>query len=244
MDRERIKGAKALVIIPAFNEQGKVAPLISRMPKECIEEVVVINDGSTDKTASEASLAGATVLSHSKREGIGVSVRTGIEYALKHKFPFIVVMAGNGKDDPSQISRLLAPILDDGYDYVQGSRYIEGGCYGKMPLHRFIFTHLYSFAVRFVSGFHITDGTNGFRAFKADIFQDNKIDIWQGWLKESLEYYISLKAIKLGLRIKEVPVAKIYPCGVSYRQYTKVKPFSGWIERLKPLVYLTLGFKS
>lgn len=244
MDRRGFERGKIIALIPAFNEEGKTVKLIPLITKDFVDEVVVINDGSTDKTPFEVSNAGATVLHHKQRLGIGAAIRTGIKYALERNFTIIVVMAGNGKDDPKQVPILLEPIIKGGYDYVQGSRYIKGGGYGKMPLHRFLFTKSYSYAVRLLSGFKLTDGTNGFRAYKTDILRDPRINIFQDWLNESLEYYLSIKVIKLGFRIKEVPVTKIYPVGASYNQYTKVKPFIGWWKRLKPLFYLSLGIKK
>lgn len=244
MDTRRFKEEKIIALIPVFNEQGKTIKVLKTIPKDSVDEVVVINDGSTDRTHIEAKEVGATVLHHHNRLGIGAAIRTGIKYALENNFTIIVVLAGNGKDDPGQIPQLLEPIVNEDFDYIQGSRYLRGGYYGKMPLHRFIFTKIYSFAVQSLTGFHLTDGTNGFRAYRTSIFRDNRINIWQDWLYESLEYYLSIKVIQLRFRIKEVPVKKIYPIGVSYNQYTKVRPFIGWGRRLKPLFYLTLGIKK
>lgn len=243
MGRGAVKKGKIALVIPVFNEEGKTLKFIPAIPSDWVDEVVIIDDGSTDKTAAELSSAGAAVLHHKNRLGIGAAIRTGINYALKNQFDIIAVMAGNGKDDPAQIPRLLEPILKDNYDYVQGSRYLAGGRHGKMPLHRLLFTRLYSLAVWILTGFRLTDGTNGFRAYRASIFKDKRINIGQPWLNESLEYYLSIKVIKLGLRVKEVPVAKIYPQRVSYNSYTKVKPLIGWWCRLKPLFYLTLRIK-
>lgn len=235
---------KVVVLMPAYNEEGKTFKVVERIPLDVVDEVVVIDDGSTDKTPLEVREAGATVLHHERRKGIGAAIRTGIDYAVKNHFPVIVVMAGNGKDDPGQIPLLVDPILTGDYDFIQGSRYIEGGYYGKMPLHRFIFTKLYSLSVRLLTGCCITDGTNGFRAYRSAVFDDGRINLWQDWLNESLEYYLTIKVIQLGYRVKEVPVKKVYPAGVPYKKYTKVKPFIGWWKRLEPLLYLTLGLRS
>jgi len=238
-DREKV-----IVIIPAFNEEGKTVKVVQQIPRDFVDEIVVVDDGSTDKTSLEIKETGITVLHHGKRRGIGTAIRTGFEYALDKNFEIIVVMAGNGKDDPAQIPKLLEPLLNGECDYVQGSRYIKGGYYGKMPFHRFLFTKTYSLSVRLLTGFKITDGTNGFRAYRTSILKDRRINLFQDWLNESLEYYLSIKVIKLGYRIKEIPITKIYPQNASYNQYTKVKPFSGWLERIKPLFYLTIGFKK
>lgn len=235
---------RVIAIIPAFNEEGKIGKVVSKIPGGVVDETLVINDGSTDNTVAEAEAEGATVISHSTQMGIGVAIKDGIDYARESRFDIIVVLAGNGKDDPSEISRLLEPILKEGYDYVQGSRYLRGGNCGKMPLHRAIITRVYPLLVRLATGFPATDATNGFRAYKADIFDDDRIDIWQDWLDDPLEYYLSLKVLKLGYRVKEVPVTKLYPQNVSYKSYTKVKPITGWFVRLKPLVYLSLGIRE
>lgn len=235
---------RVIVLIPAYNEQGKTVKVVEKMPKDVVDETVVINDGSTDNTPKECLEKGATVLHHDRRIGIGAAIRTGYEYAISNNFDIVVVMAGNAKDDPGQISRLIEPITREGYDYIQGSRYISGGEYGKMPFHRKLFTRWYSFAVRLLTGFRLTDGTNGFRAYKTSILKDPRINLYQPWLDESMEYYLSIKVINLKYKIKEVAVSKIYPQNVSYGQYTKVKPFSGWIKRIKPLFYLTFGIKK
>ncbi len=234
---------KIVALIPAYNEAGKTNRVVAGLPQGIVDEIVVIDDGSTDDTREEVKKEGATLLEHKKRKGIGAALRTGIGYALKNNFDIIVVLAGNGKDDPREIPRLLAPILKQDYDFVQGSRYIKGGFRGKMPTHRLLFTRMYSWVVRISTGFSITDATNGFRAYKTHILKDKRIDIHQDWLRESLEYYLTLKVLKLKYRVKEVPVSKVYPRGAPYRAYTKIKPFTGWWERLKPLIYLTLGIR-
>ncbi|MEW6008503.1 MAG: glycosyltransferase family 2 protein [Candidatus Omnitrophota bacterium] len=236
--------SKILVLIPVFNEDGKILKVVKKIPRDSVDQIVVINDGSTDSTPFDAIGEGVKVLNHDIRRGIGAAIRTGIEYAIANNYDIIVILAGNDKDDPTQINRLVEPIVKDNFDYVQGSRYIKGGISGKMPLHRLIFTKGYSFLIRLCTNCIITDGTNGFRAYRRVIFDDKRINIWQDWLSQSLEYYLSIKVLKLGYKIKEVPVTKIYPTGVSYKAYTKVKPFYGWIERLKPIIYLTLGIKK
>jgi dolichol-phosphate mannosyltransferase len=215
---------------------------VHKIPRAVVEEILVINDGSTDATPQEAEDAGANVYHHEGRRGIGAAIRSGIDYAIDKGYDIIVVMAGNDKDNPAEIPRLLEPIIEDGYDYVQGSRYLYGGKFGKMPLHRKITTRGYPFLVRFVTGFWATDATNGFRAYKTSIFQDKRINIHQSWLDEPLEYYLHLAVLKFNYKVKEVPVTKLYPSHASYRNYTKVKPFIGWWKRLKPLMYFMNPF--
>lgn len=236
---------RVLLVIPAYNEQGKIGKVVCGIPKDCIDKVVVVDDGSTDRTASEASQPGIEVLRHEKRRGVGAAIRSGIDYALSSGYQVVVVMAGNGKDNPAEISKLLEPILAESYDYVQGSRYLPGGSAGRMPFHRRLGTRLYPLVVRLLTGFPSTDATNGFRAYKTEIFQDPRINIWQDWLDGyELEYYIHYKVITLGYKVKEVPVTKIYPQDVPYKRYTKCRPFIDWFNMLKPVFYLWLRIKS
>lgn len=235
---------KTIVIIPVFNEGGIIGGLVEKMPRDIVDTVLVVDDGSTDATAQTARSKGAVVAGHQKRKGAGVAIGTGIKYALEHKYDIIVVMAGNGKDNPEEIHKLIKPIVDEGYDYIQGSRYLKGGDPGRMPFHRRFGTQLYPRLLKLTTGFKATDGTNGFRAYKAGIFDDKRIDVWQRWLgRTGLEFYLSYKVIKLGYRIKEVPVSKIYPETTSYRKYTKTIPVLDWWQILKPMIFLTLRLK-
>lgn len=235
---------KIIVIIPTFNESTKIKRVVERISKDKVTEILVVDDGSTDGCCDSLESLGASVLRHKERQGIGVAVRNGLKYALEHNYEIIVVLAGNDKDEPKEIPDLVEPIINGEADFVQGSRYLDGGRFGKMPRHRLIFTKLYSFCLSMLTGVKVTDGTNGFRAYKADILKDERIDIFQDWLIDNMEYYLSIKVVQLGYRYKEVPVTKLYPEGVGYKYYTKVKPLSGWIERLKPLFLLTFRLRK
>jgi len=236
--------ARIVVTAPVYNEKGKIGRAVSKVPRGLVEEVVVVSDASDDGSDEEARAAGATVLRHEKTMGVGAAIRTGLRYGLNKGFDVLVVMAGNDKDDPTEIARLVAPILEGRADYVQGSRYAEGGKSGRMPLHRVILTRAYPWLVRLVTGFPITDATNGFRAISPKFLKDSRVNMDQEWLdRGELEYYLQLKALMLGFKFAEVPVSKIYPDLSSYGSYTKIKPVYDWIRNLRPIAYLTLGIK-
>lgn len=237
-------GRKVISIAPAYNEETRVAKALTGMPP-VVDCALVVDDGSTDRTAEVARAHGATVISLPQHTNLDNALRTGFKYALDNRFDIIVVMAGNGKDTPTEIPRLLAPLEEGRADYVQGSRYLPGGNPGIMPRHRAFATRLYPWLLRLYPGFPATDGTNGFRAYKADILRDPRIGIYQPWLcRTSVEFYLSIKVMLLGYRVVEVPVSKIYPQTTDYKNYTKVKPFSDWWNILKPWVYLTLRIKE
>jgi len=176
--------------------------------------------------------------------GVGYVIRNAIEYAQQKKYDIIVFIAGNNKDDPQQIVRLLTPITKEGCDFVQGSRFKKGGYYGKMPLYRIISTRfIHPLIFSLITGKRVSESTNGFRAMKASMLKDPRINLNQSWLNEyELEPYLYYNAIRLGYKTSEVPVSKIYPPKIL--GYTKMKPVTGWWSILRPLFLLGLGLKK
>lgn len=233
---------KVLAVFPAYNEEGKIGRAVSKVPRNVVDEVLVIDDCSSDKTRDDAQNYGAKVLNNDVRSGVGYCIRRAITYGLKNNFDVIVILAGNDKDNPQEIPRLLDKIIKENYDFVQGSRYLKGGCWGNMPLYRIIATKfIHPFVFSLLVGKYTTDTTNGFRAFRLTIFKDKRINIWQDWLnKYELEPYLYFKVIKCGYKVCEVPVSKIYPT----KGTTKMRIFTDWWNILKPIFYLWLGFKK
>ena len=152
-------------------------------------------------------------------------------------------MAGNNKDAPEEVPRLLDPIADGRADFVQGSRWLEGGGdLGDMPAYRRAATRLHPLLFSLVARHRVTESTNGFRAIRTAVLRDTRLDLDQLWLDGyDLEPYLYLRVVKLGYRTVEVPVSKVYP-PKSVGQ-TKMKPISGWWSMLRPLVYVGLGIK-
>ena len=234
------EGKRILCIAPCYNELHKIDKVVSRIiAAAVVDEILVVDDGSTDGSPDAAKARGATILPLGKTLGVGTAIRKGIEYGIDNNFDIIVIIAGNNKDEPKEIVKLLRSITQEGYDFVQGSRFKSGGYYGKMPLYRIIATKIHPWLFSIVAGKRITDSTNGFRAFRTSLFQDKLINLWQEWLDEyELEPYLYYKAIKLGYKTTEVPVTKIYP--PKKLGYTKMRPITGWWSILQPLFLLGL----
>lgn len=202
-----------IVILPVLNEEKRIRSLVSRIFKHAsklVDEVlVVVDDGTVDRSREKAMSAGATVLDNGPRRGVGGAIRRGIEYALGGKIDVCVIMAGDSQDDPRDIPRVLEPILRDEYDFVQGSRYLNGQRTVDMPLSRGFLTRLYTLGFKLVTGSSTTDASNGFRAFRLSIIKS--INLWQECLdKYALENYLFAQVIKRGYRVKEVPVTKMF----------------------------------
>lgn len=237
------KGHKIIALVPAYNEETKIVRVIERTDQCLVDTLLVIDDGSTDATAAVARDRGATVLSHNVRQGVGAALRSGMEYARGAAFDIAVIMAGNDKDNPSEIPRLLDPICDDRYDFVIGSRFLPGGrCGRNMPVHRRLATRLHPWLMSRFLGKPLTESTNGFRAFKLTLLDDDRINLRQHWMDTyGLEVYLLWKVLKLGYRHTEVSCTKIYPRG--WTGYTKMTPIIGWWSILRPIFLLGLGLR-
>lgn len=232
-----------IAIAPAYNEKGKIGKVAKRMPKDIVDLFLVVDDGSTDATAEEAEREGARVIRMGSIMGVGAAIRRGVEFAIESGYDIAVVIAGNNKDEPNEIVRLVKPIVDEGYDFVQGSRFLAGGKHGNMPLYRTLSTKIHPRLFSLFTGQRVTESTNGFRAFRTSLFKDVRINLWQKWLDHyELEPYLYFTVIKLGYRTTEVPVTKIYPS--KKEGYTKMPPITGWWSILRPLFLLGLGLRK
>ena len=237
------KGRKIIALVPAYNEEAKIGRVVERTDHRLVDTLLVVDDGSTDATAVVAQARGAEVLSTGMTRGVGAALRSGMEYARKSGYDIAVIMAGNNKDDPSEIPRLLDPICDEGFDFVIGSRFLPGGsCGGDTPFYRRLATRLHPWLMSRFVGKRLTESTNGFRAFRLTLLDDERINLRQPWLDTyGLEVYLLWKVLKLGYRHTEVPCTKTYPCKAL--GYTKMKPFVDWWSILRPLFVLGLGLR-
>lgn len=237
------KGCRIILIAPAYNEETKIGEVVQRVPRDIVDSMLVVDDGSTDHTAEVARDAGARVESLGAVLGVGAAIRRGYEIARAEEFDIAVVIAGNNKDAPEELARLLDPICDEDCDLVMGSRYLPGAVAGgDMPLYRRFATRLHPSLVGLFCRKRITESTNGFRAMKVSVLDDPRIDLDQRWLDHyELEVYLLMKVLKLGYRTHEVPVSKIYPPR-SLGQ-TKMRPVLDWWKMLRPVFYLGLGLR-
>lgn len=241
-----IETQRVIVIAPCYDEEAKIGKVVGRvmgMSERIVDEMLVVDDGSADRSAEIAQSMGATVLRLGRVVGVGAALRRGFSYALERGYDLIVVMAGNNKDEPNEIPDLLNPIVRGNADFVQGSRFLKKANFGAMPLYRRLATRLHPLLFSLCTGRRVTESTNGFRAFKASLLRDARIKLDQPWLDEyELEPYLYYKAVTLGYRTVEVGCTKIYP--PRKVGYTKMRPLVGWWSILRPLVFLRLKIKS
>ena len=138
---------------------------------------------------------------------------------------------------------MLEPIINGEAELAQGSRYLDGGEYLRMPLRRKLGTRGYTLLFSLFCGHRVTDASSGFRAIKVSLFDDKRINLWQDWLdRYELEPYLLFKSLRLGHKVVEVPVTIEYPQtdGIAY---TKMRAITDWWKIFRPLLFLWLGLK-
>ena len=198
------------VIIPAYNEENSIGMVIREIP-DIVEEVIVINNNSTDNTADKALEAGATVL-HEDRMGYGYACLKGVSYVEKQSNPpdIIVFIDGDYSDYPEELPKVVAPILEDGKDVVIGARVKALREPGSMTPQQRFGNWLATFLMRLFFGATFTD-LGPFRAIRYPaLMQLQMEDKTYGWTVE-----MQLKAIKQDLSYTEVPVRYKKRIGVS-----------------------------
>ena len=236
-----IDPARVAVVVPAWNELGKIGAVVRKVPRRWASCVIVVDDASTDGTADEARAAGAeVVLRHAHNRGVGAGIRSGLLEAKRRGFEFAAILSGDDQHEPDELPRILGPVCAGEADLVQGSRWLPGGATPGIPPERRCLTRLYPLLFRIASGFPISDGTNGMRAFRLALLDDPRIRLEQDWLDGyELEPYLLYQAVRCRYRLREVPVTVRYHA----RGTTKMRLVrDGW-RILRPLVFLRLGWR-
>ena len=190
------------VIIPALNEQNAVGKVITDLPKSILSEVIVVDNGSIDNTPAVASKSGATVLKEAKK-GYGYACLCGIEYInqLEENTDIVVFIDADYSDYPEQLQEVVAPIIENGYDLVIGSRNLGHKEKGSMTVPQIFGNWLATRLIKLIYGANFTD-LGPFRAIRLESLNDIDMqDTTYGWTVE-----MQLKVAKNNMKSTEVAV--------------------------------------
>ncbi len=192
---------KTAVIIPAFNEEQSIGKVIDEIPRQLVDEIIVVNNNSTDRTVEIAEKAGAKVLSETF-QGYGACCLKGIEYFKKKPLDIVIFLDGDYSDFPGELENLLTPIFNNDMDFVLGSRVLGKREKGALPVQSRVGSIIAGFLIKLFWNVKYTD-LGPFRAIKFEkLISLEMRDKWFGWTVE-----MQIKAAKKKLKILEVPVS-------------------------------------
>lgn len=234
------------LLIPVINENGRLGAELARAIRTGVDkmcDIAICDGGSTDGSTQLEKLEAAGVRALLVKTGPGkqgAQLRTGIWWALQAGYKGVLTVDGNNKDSIENVPRFIAK-LEEGYDFVQGSRFIKGGLAVNTPPSRTLAVHLIHAPVTsFVAGQRFTDTTNAFRGYSRRYLEHPDVqplrDVFIGY---ELLAYLSTRASRVGLRAVEVPVARVYPS--EGKTPTKIKGMRGNVGLLKILAANAAG---
>ena len=232
------------VCIPVLNEGEKIKKQLERLlPFSKMVDIIIADWNSTDHSTDPIFLKKMrvrTLLTLKDNGRQGTQLRMAFSYALKNGYDGIIQIDGNNKDGVEAIPNFIKA-LNEGYDYIQGSRFIKGGLAINTPPLRFL-------AVRFLAapilsiGAHYwyTDVTNGFRGYSKKYLTHPKVQPFRNiFISYELNMYLTIRANQLGLKTKEIPVERKYSKG---KVHTKISFFKGNISFLLSQLRAAFGF--
>lgn len=232
------------VCVFVLNEGPRITAQLERMkPYVDYVDIIIADGGSTDDALAAHRLAGGGVSALLVKRGagaLGAQMRMAFYHALQEGYDGVITMDGNNKDDPSAIPHFITA-LDAGMDHVQGSRFISGGVAENTPLSRLLgIKLLHAPLVSLAAGFHYTDTTNGFRAYSRRLLEDPRVAPFRGVFSHyELHYYLAIRAARLGLRLTEIPVTRVYP--KNGKTPTKISSVKGNFRIIKTLIKACLN---
>lgn len=192
-----------VALIPAYNEERFIGSLVLDV-RTYVSEVIVVDDGSSDRTAAIARSAGATVLQHPQNRGKAAAVNTGFAYLRNLRPDVTVMLDGDGQHYAEDIPAVVAPVLEGAADIVVGSRYKE--IRSSIPLYRRVGQHGLNLATNLASGVHLSDTQSGYRAFSLQALE--QLSFGQNGF--SMESEMQFLANEHNLRLSEVPIKVLY----------------------------------
>jgi len=217
--------ARIIAAIPCYNEELFIGSVVLKT-RDYVDKVIVIDDGSTDRTALVAEMAGATVIKHGSNRGKGTAIGSAFEHAREKGCKALVLLDGDGQHDPTFIPSLIKPVLDGEADMVVGSRYLE--IKNSIPGYRTWGHRILTFLTNMGSRVKLTDSQSGFRAFSSKAIE--ALSFAEEGL--SVESEMQFLANEAGLRVTEIPIS------IGYYGKAKRNPLAHGIGILNSVVGL------
>ena len=221
---------QTVAIIPAYNEEIVIGSVVLKA-KKYVDRVIVVDDGSTDKTAEVAELAGAEVIKLDRNYGKAHALMNGFERAKELNCSAVVMLDGDGQHDPDEIPAVVTLVLKGEADLVIGSRVLSGN---RVPKYRILGQKILDISTNLTSNYKTTDSQSGFRALSRRALENLDFESEGYSIESDMIVHFSSK----GLTIKEVPISVRYEVPHKHKK----NPFAHGLGVLSDLIGL-IGYK-
>jgi len=217
-----MKKKRVIVVMPAYNAEKTLKKTYKDIDKKLVDEIILVDDGSKDKTVEVAKKMGITTFSHYKNLGYGGNQKTCYWEALKRKPDVVVMIHPDYQYDATLIEELITPILTGRYDYMFGSRIRtrKEALAGGMPYHKYIFNRFYTLIANLVMGVNFTEHMSGMRAYSAKTLRRIPFQRFSNDFMFDQQFTVS--AIAKGLRVGEIAIPVRY-----YEESSSIKLLAG-----------------
>jgi glycosyltransferase involved in cell wall biosynthesis len=203
-------GAKVAVVMPALNAARTIAPLVGGVPRDWADEIIVVDDGSTDETLEVARSLDVTLVWHPHNVGYGANQKTCYLHALQGDADVVVMLHPDGQYEATLIPELVRPIVAGQADLVLGSRMMERGAAraGGMPIYKIVANRFLTTIENRVMGTELTDLHTGYRAYSRELLL--RVPFLRNSLDFAFDSELLMQAAHFGFRISEVPARTRY----------------------------------
>ncbi|MFH1508504.1 MAG: glycosyltransferase family 2 protein [Candidatus Omnitrophota bacterium] len=215
---------KTLIIIPTFNESRSIGKLLLKI-KESGLEVVVIDDGSSDKTAEKAKEQGVIVIKNDTNQGKGATLKIGFTYALENGYQAVITMDGDGQHSPDELPRLIHAGENSSSGIIVGNRM---QAVKNMPLIRILTNKFMSWFISRKTGQYIADTQCGLRLIKREVLEKISLET----KRFEIESELLIKASLAGFKIESLPITSIY-----YDEKSQINPFTDTLRFIKFILH-------
>lgn len=220
------KNQTLAIVVPCYNEESQIVKVLSTLP-EYVDRVYIIDDKSLDKTvevtqnwiSTSATPEKYLLIEHEINSGVGAAIASGYKQAAAEEVDIAVVMAGDAQMAPEDLPDILAPVVDEGYDYSKGNRLFTGDAWNMIPRVRYIGNSILSLLTKIASGYwHIADSQSGYTAINKKALKTIQWDDMYKRYGQPNDLLVKLNIYNF--KVKDVPVAPVYNVG----EQSGVKP--------------------
>jgi len=221
------------VVVPAHNEERLIAKTITSVP-ELVDKIIVVNDGSTDRTAeiveeTAKEDARVSLMKHEVNQGVGGAIVTGYKRSRDLKMDITVVMAGDAQMDPKDFLNIIEPIVTGKADYTKGNRLFYGDAWNMIPHYRYLGNSFLSLMTKMASGYwHIADSQSGYTAIS--LIALKRIELDKIYKRYGMPNDLLIKLNQHDFRVKDVHIRPVYNVGEkSGIKLAEVIPKISWL---------------